>query len=115
VADTKERKERKRKPAKPAKTAVVTGYKKISQLAPLDLHRKLVIASSITGRKREDIVLDAIRDAVDWVVIQDHRKTVDVPAANQEPAGRESPASQVTTEDRNASSESISPPTSKAA
>lgn len=62
------------------KTAAATPTKKVkaSILMDADTHRRWVVAASLSGRKRDDIALDAIRDACSWVVISDRRK-IDVP------------------------------------
>jgi hypothetical protein len=83
VSEPKAQTDRKRKPVKPAKTPLITGSKKVSANLPLEDHRKLSMAASMTGRRREDIILDAIRDACSWVVISD-RRTPAVPDANDD-------------------------------
>lgn len=62
------------------KTAVAMTTKKVkaSILMDVETHRRWIVAASLSGRKREDIALDAIRDACSWVVISDRRK-LDVP------------------------------------
>jgi hypothetical protein len=72
VADTKAETKKKRKPANPS-----SGKKtiKASLIVDAETHRKWGVAASIEGRKREEIALEALKKAVSWVVIQDHRKT----------------------------------------
>jgi hypothetical protein len=74
------KKERPRKTAKPPEGKTV----KASLIMDVETHRKWIVAASLSGRKREDIALDAIKDACSWVVISDRRKDDAPPVANDD-------------------------------